>query len=207
VTSNTPKIDAVNRTVSIRLGAELNPVATKSGSAKIAQSNLKATAKPRARDILFTQNFVIEPQKTFVKCGKSVKFTAYNRVAVDKTEAKLTSDELDTADTVRQEKFDAIKEAIAQSASDDDILVPLATTRYVIQLRSVPSSKGTWSSSGPGSFSADGTFTVPRKTTDGLVVTVSFQTETTAKSGFKTFKSGKATVFIECDQYAQNGGY
>jgi hypothetical protein len=207
VTSNTPKIDAVNRTVSIRLGAELNPVATKSGSAKIAQSNLKATAKPRARDILFTKKFIIEPQIATVKCGSSVKFTAYNRVAVDKKEAELTPNELDIADEIRKEKFDAFNEANAQSDYDNDVLVPLATTKYVMQLRPVPSSKGTWSSSGPGSLSADGTFTAPKKTTDGVVVAVYFLTETKDKNGLITFKSGKARVLIECDQYSRNGGF
>ena len=201
VSSNRVKVDAVNRTISIRLAPDPSSLLTKGLNA----SGLKAAASTSSRDIIWTQKFFLKPDTASVKLGESVSFTAYAKEARNRGEAKLSPDELDLLD-----RFYVVKVQLEKLLYevDDDFLVPLV---MVVKEYPFTNSKAgynrVWTTTGPGSIvptgAVSGKFTAPSDpAAKGKTAIVTF-TSTNTNTG--AVARASASVNIESDTAIYKG--
>jgi hypothetical protein len=201
VSSNRVKVDAVNRTISIRLAPDPSSLLIKGLNA----SGLKAAASTSSRDIIWTKKFFLKPDTASVKLGESVSFTAYAKEARNRGEAKLSADDLDLLDRVYVLKAQVDK---LFYEVDDDFLQPL--TIVVKEFPFTNNKAGynrTWTTSGPGNIvpsgATSGKFTAPTDpSAKGKTATVTF-VSTNTKTG--DIARASASVNIESDTATYKG--
>jgi hypothetical protein len=196
VSSNRVKVDAANRTISIRLAPDPSSILTK---------GLNVAASTSSRDIIWTQKFFLKPNTASVKLGESVSFTAYAKEARNRGEAKLSADDLDLLDRVYVLKTQVDK---LFSEVDDDFLYPMTV---VVKEYPFTNSKAgfnrVWTTSGPGSIvpsgATSGKFTAPTDpSAKSKTATVTF-TSTNTKTG--DMARASASVNIEGDGATYKG--
>jgi hypothetical protein len=197
VSSNSVKIDAVNRTISIRLAPDPSSFLTKTG---LKMTGLKPAASTNSRDIIWTQKFFLKPDTASVKLGESVSFTAYAKQARNRGEAKLSPDQLDLLD--RYYFFKSESEKLLFEG-DDDYLNPLSTVVKEYPFTNTKEGYNrVWSTTGPGSIvpsgATSGKFTAPTDpSAKGKTATVTF-VSTNTKTG--DIARASASVNIEGDK-------
>jgi hypothetical protein len=202
VSSNRVKVDAVNRTISIRLAPDPSSLLTKTG---LKTTGLKPAATTNSRDIIWTQKFFLKPNTTSVKLGESVSFTAYAKQARNRGEAKLSPDELDLLDRyyVLKSQFENLLFEV-----DDDFLVPMSTVVKEYPFTNTKTGYNrVWTTSGPGSIvpsgATSGKFTAPTDpSAKGKTATVTF-ISTNTKTG--DIARASASVNIEGDGATYKG--
>jgi hypothetical protein len=152
ITSKSAKVDAVNRTVSVRLG----PDSSATVAANTLKSNLKPTAKLNRRNIVMTKSLYLKPGSATVRLGGTATFTAYASVAV--TEA-IPSSQATTDD----DELVPLSQPVISSKKpiDDDPLNPLPKLRVVVREYPFTNTKAgftrLWAVEGPGKIEASGT--------------------------------------------------
>jgi hypothetical protein len=152
ITSKSAKVDAVNRTVSVRLG----PDSSATVAANTLKPNLKATAKLNPRTIVMTKSFYLKPGSATVKLGGTAIFTAYASVAV--TDAVPSSQ----AATDDDELVPLTQPVISSKKPiDEEELTPLPKLRVVVREYPFTNAKAgftrLWAVEGPGKIEASGT--------------------------------------------------
>jgi hypothetical protein len=198
VSSNSVKVDSVNRTISIRLAPDPSSLLTKTG---LNTTGLKPAATTNSRDIIWTQKFFLKPDTASVKLGESVSFTAYAKEARNRGEAKLSPDELDLLDRiyVLQAQIDKLRYEV-----EDDFLQPM--TIVVKEFSFTNTKEGynrTWTvTAGPGSIvpsgATSGKFTAPTDpSAKSKTATVTFMSTNTKTSAIAR---ASASIKIEGDE-------
>jgi hypothetical protein len=152
ITSKSAKVDAVNRTVSVRLG----PDSSATVAANALKPNLKPMAKLNRHNIVMTKAFYLKPGSATVKLGGTATFAAYASVAV--TEAAPSSQ----ATTDDDELVPLAQPVISsQKPIDEEELTPLPKLRVVVREYPFTNAKAgftrLWAVEGPGKIEASGT--------------------------------------------------
>ncbi len=201
VSSNVVKVDSANRTIAIRLAPD--------PSSLFPTGGLRAIATTSSRDLLWTKKFEIQPNTATIKCGESILFTAYGRLARSKYETKISAEELDVIDRATAEldaadlkSVEAGEEPLGRllGAVGPAKLVPFTNTKAGYVRKWEVAGPGTIGPSGP----INGKYTAP-KNANGKTAYITFFSYLATNAG--RIAVAHATVNISCDPYARNGGY
>jgi hypothetical protein len=197
VSSNRVKVDAVNRTISMRLAPDASSILSKS---------LTATASTSSRDILWTKKFFLKPDTASIKLGESVLFTAYAREARTRGETKLSPDDLDLLDRVY-----VLKTKVSDLSFEvfEDFAYPLTTVvkDYPFTNTKEGYNRAWTVTAGPGSIAPSGAtsgkFTAPTDpSAAGKTATVTF---ISTKDGTTNIARASASVNIAGDGATYKG--
>lgn len=198
VSSNRVKVDAVNRTISMRLAPDASSILTKGlNSSSLNSSALTATASTSSRDILWTKKFFLKPDTASVKLGESVSFTAYAKEARTRGETKLSPDDLDLLDRVY-----VLKTKVSDLSFEvfEDFAYPLTTVVKDYPFTNTKEGYNrAWTTTGPGSIAPSGAisgkFTAPTDpSAKGKTATVTF---ISTRNGTSNIARASANVNIE----------
>jgi hypothetical protein len=210
VSSNRVKVDAVNRTISMRLAPDASSILTKGlNTSSLNASGLTATASTSSRDILWTKKFFLKPDTASVKLGESVSFTAYAKEARTRGETKLSPDDLDLLDRVYvlKTKVDDLSFEVFE-----DFAYPLTTVvkDYPFTNTKEGYTRAWTVTAGPGSIAPSGAtsgkFTAPTDpSAAGKTATITF---ISTKDGTSNIARASASVNIEGNKpFARYEGY